>query len=161
MGVPVIQRVFVLVLGLAVTLCGCGKSNQKETFSVKGVVSFEGKPLEFGSVVFVPKGGGPTAMANIARDGSYELGSYSETDGAVPGIHQVMILADKPAGTGAGALPEDSIRKPTGGNVSVIPEKFADLVNSGLEVTVQSQPNRVNFELSKKSGEVKVLEAAP
>ncbi|HVJ68964.1 MAG TPA: hypothetical protein VM510_13330 [Caulifigura sp.] len=156
-----LDRGFFLILGLSVFLAGCGKSNEKATFPVKGVVKFEGKPLEFGSVVFVPKGGGPTAQANIAPDGSYELGSYSLTDGAVPGTHQVMILADKPAGTGAGALPEDVIKKPTGGNVSVIPEKFADLTNSGLEVTVKSQPNTVNFALSKKSGEVQVVDSAP
>jgi hypothetical protein len=134
-------------------LAGCGSDNRLPTATVKGKVTYNGEPLQIGSLLFVPVGGGPSAEANIDRNGNYAVGTYETTDGAVLGKHQVLITAfTSPGGSG---LPEDAV-KGDAAPVSVIPEKFGDLAKSGLEVEVKSGKNDVDFVLTAKSGEVKL-----
>lgn len=135
-----------------VTGCGSGE-NRVPVAKVHGKVTYNGKPLQIGSLLFVPVGGGPSAEANIDRDGNYWMGTYALADGAVLGKHQVMITAFTSSG-GAG-LPEDTV-KANAAPVSVIPEKYADLANSGLEIEVKEGNNDVDFVLTSKVGEVKV-----
>jgi len=139
---------FVLIL----TTSGCGSDGQLETATVSGKVTYNGDPLQIGSLLFVPVGGGPSAQANIEPDGSYTMGTYDLTDGAIPGEHKVMITAiTAPGGSG---LPEDQIDG-DGAPVSVIPEMFGDLEKSGLVVKVKSGSNDVDFVLTSTAGEVK------
>ena len=138
---------------LCTTLCGCGSDNRLETATVSGKVTYNGDPLQIGSLLFVPVGGGPSAQANIESDGTYTMGTYETKDGAIPGEHKVMINAiTAPGGSG---LPEDVIDG-DGAPVSIIPEKFGDLEQSGLVVTVKSGSNNVDFVLTSTTGEVKV-----
>ncbi len=146
---------------MGLTLCctlislsvGCGSDNRLETATVSGKVSYNGDPLAIGSLLFVPVGGGPSAQANIEPDGSYSMGTYELTDGAIPGEHKVMITAiTAPGGSG---LPEDAVGN-DGAPVSVIPEHFGNLEKSGLVITVKSGKNNVDFVLTSTTGEVKV-----
>ena len=129
---------------------GCGSnSNRPRTAQVKGKVLFDGKPLELGSLLFVPKGGGPPAQGNIASDGTYQLGTFTETDGAVLGEFQVIISAWTQPKGGPG-LPEDAIRGDVG-PISLIPEIYGDITKSGLSAVVQDQENTIDFTLEKKA----------
>ena len=72
------KRVYLvgIVCALA-TLGGCGKKSG----TISGKVTFEGKPLQFGSVIFVAADG-KTTTAGIAKDGTYtsekiEYGKFS------------------------------------------------------------------------------------
>lgn len=134
------------------SLAGCGGDGRLPTATVRGKVTYNGEPLKIGSLLFVPVGGGPTAEANIDKNGNYSLGTYETADGAVLGKHQVMITAFTAAG-GSG-LPEDAV-KGDAAPVSIIPEKFGDLAKSGLEVEVKSGKNDVDFVLTAQSGEAK------
>ena len=136
-----------------VSSVGCSSENRVATGTVTGVVTYNGDPLQIGSLLFVPVGGGPTAEANIGTDGSFEMGTYDDDDGAVVGEHQVMITAfTAPGGSG---LPEDVIDG-DGAPVSILPDFYGDLEKSGLKVDVKSGENNIDFVLTSKSGEVKV-----
>lgn len=131
-------------------LVGCGgNSNRPRTSQVKGVVTFDGKPLPSGSLLFVPTSGGPTAQGKILEDGSYELGTFLEDDGAVLGTFKVMITAYTQPKGGAG-LPEDAING-NAASIALIPEIYGDLENSGLTATVAESPNTINFDLVKQT----------
>ena len=138
---------------VGLSLMGCGSKNEYATAPVSGTVSFAGKPLNTGSLLFVPSGGGPSAQANINTDGTYSMTTYSEGDGAIIAKHDVIITA-LAAPTG-GLLPEDTKRGYDAAAKSLIPEKFGDLAKSGLKVEVKEGDNRVDFELTATEGTVK------
>jgi hypothetical protein len=124
---------------------GCGTDGRMETAPVAGQVLYNGEPLKMGSLLFVPEGGGPSAQGKIQPDGTYRLGTYTETDGAILGSHKVMITVfDLPGGTFG--LPEDAIDASVGLE-SVIPERYGDLEKSGLRAKVQPGVSTIDFTL--------------
>ncbi len=77
-----------LLLGMMV---GCGP----EMVDVKGKVSYGGKALTGGTIIFAPEDAeAPTSTGTIEADGSFEL-----TDGAVVGQHRVTVTGEVVAGT--------------------------------------------------------------
>ncbi len=134
-----------MVCVLLSTLTGCGDGHPARSL-VTGTVSYNGKPISIGSLVFVPVGGGPSAQGKVARDGSYEMGTFDEDDGVIPGNYKVMIVAL--TSSGGSGLPEDEV-KANNEPVSVIPEWYGDLEKSGLLVTVTAdKPNTIDFPLT-------------
>lgn len=133
----------VLLIAIACLTSGCGSSGEHPTAKVSGLVTIDGQPLKFGSVLFVPEGNLPSAEANIRSDGTYDLGTYTSNDGAVIAKHKVMITARLASGS---ALPEDSV-KGAAGTVSAIPEKYGDLEKSGLVAEVTADTNEIDFAL--------------
>ena len=97
----------VLFLVLSVGVAGCGGSDLKQfsTAAVSGTITLAGEPLTEGRVFFYPikqSGGqsgnsGKFAQGMVESDGSYELSTYGNGDGAVVGDHRVTVLS-----TGAG-----------------------------------------------------------
>ncbi|MEX1039113.1 MAG: hypothetical protein WDZ51_00680 [Pirellulaceae bacterium] len=72
-----IRRAFVLTIGL-VSLCGalgCGADDSGSRFQLSGTVTYEGKPVPFGRIDFVPDStagnSGPAGYADIV-DGKYD-----------------------------------------------------------------------------------------
>jgi len=137
-----------LTIAMGLSLVGCGSKNERATAPVQGVVTFKGKPLNTGSLLFVPSGGGPTAQGNIRPDGTYTMTTYRDGDGAIVGSHDVIIMAlEDPA---EGKLPEDARKGYDSAQHSIIPEKFGDLTKSGLKVEVAADAtNVVDFDLDK------------
>lgn len=135
------RRVILLTL-LAGALAGCDGG---PTLSpVHGKVTFRGKPLTRGTIVFIPDaqrgGNGPLASADIEADGNYNLQTGS-TPGVTPGWHRVTIMAvEPPAATAAG----QRFQVPR----SLIPEKYRDPELSGLNCEVKpGKENGINFNL--------------
>ncbi len=83
-----------LVLCCALVLLGGCSRSEPELTPVQGQVFYRGRPLEGGTIVFVPdpeRGGrGPLAWSAIGADGRYSLTTGGKK-GAVPGWHQVTI----------------------------------------------------------------------
>ncbi len=86
-------RYALLLCGL--TLAGCGRGGPSPTASVRGSVTFQGRPLAGGLVVFAPdrdKGTtGKPVTATVADDGSYAapavpIGWYRVALADPPGI---------------------------------------------------------------------------
>lgn len=127
-----------LVLALA---AGCRRESV-ERGAVRGEVSFAGKPVERGHVVFLPQGNQPGASASAEIvGGKYEL--PRETGPSV-GSHRVEILATRSAGKREAGTPF-----PPGTLVEVteqfIPPRFNH--QSVLTAEIASGDNVVDFAL--------------
>jgi len=137
--VLVVRWLLLIALMLA-GVGGCGKKSGLETAPVSGKVTYRGKPLPTGTVMFVPSEG-PAATGEIGKDGKYKLTTYKTDDGAVIGTHKVTITALQGM---EGALPE--LRSGTPG--PLIPAKYLTAESSGLTAAVKPKTNNeVNFEL--------------
>lgn len=114
---------------VAITLlAGCRRG--PEMVPVTGKVLYNGKPLEFGSVMFQPPSGQP-AQGKIQSDGTFTLSTYKEGDGAVVGRHKVRITCYETEKPG---IPKPAGEQPLG--KLLIPEKYTFLDQSGLSAEV-------------------------
>src|SRR4051794_10007672 len=98
------MRWTVLILAAGLAAGGCGPAGP-QLGEVHGKVTYKGKPLSFGSVVFVPAaglgkegptGGGQPASDDIQADGSYILSTNAFGDGAIVGEGKVVVVAIDP-----------------------------------------------------------------
>jgi hypothetical protein len=81
--------------GFVFLLTGCrGNSDRPPLGRVSGKVTYNGKPVTAGSVIFTPANGGSgghVATGHIESDGSYTLTTFDTGDGAVLGQHVVTV----------------------------------------------------------------------
>lgn len=125
-----VRLICVAVLVLA-TLPGCGASDRAETVPVTGTVTYNGAPLEHGTVIFYPADGRP-AYGKIAKGSLTDVTTYEPADGAVPGAHRVVVQStDKAADA-----------DPMAAGKSLIPERYGDPEKSGL--TAEIEPGKAN-----------------
>jgi hypothetical protein len=142
-----------LVLNLFI-LGGCGgKSERPPLGKVSGTVSYKGKPLTQGSVLFTPvqgRGGetGQVGVGQIESDGSFELTTFDTGDGALIGQHVVTIESR--------GMSSDEIKKmnlkPDGSIAYVLPKppfpaKYSKADASPLRQTVKAEGNEFTIEL--------------
>jgi hypothetical protein len=118
-------------------LAGCSDGRLK-TAPVKGTVTYNGKPVPQGSIMFQPEQG-PAATANI-KNGSYSLKTYRNDDGAVLGKHKVTVISLEDQ---SGRLPEERNPLPP----PIVPLKFSFPDKSGLTAEVKDEPNTIDFPL--------------
>jgi hypothetical protein len=108
------------------TLCaGCGQSGPA-TAPVKGKVTLDGQPLTTGRVITLPEAD-RGANGLIAPDGTFELSTFSDRDGATLGKHKVGVVAFEATAGG----PES----PTGR--SLVPERYNNPETSNLTIDVK------------------------
>lgn len=138
------NRRLVLLLGFPIVclaaLPGCEGSSMK-TAPVTGRITFNGKPVPQGVVLFVPLSPGPTATGEIHTDGTYSLTTFRNGDGAVLGTHKVVVDAkeDFPPGP-------ISPRSPT--PFAVVPDKYLSHATTDLTADVQHGENSLDFNLT-------------
>jgi hypothetical protein len=123
---------------------GCG-SNRLPTAPVEGKVLCDGKPLEFGGVLF-QSDLGPPALGAIQPDGTFRLSTYRDGDGAVLGTHRVQISCYDVQHPDADAIR----RRETGVGKSLIPQKYTRYDSSGLAVEVRAHNEPVLLQLRTK-----------
>ncbi len=128
-----------LLLLLLLTQCfGCN-SGQLPTYSVEGSVQFEdGTSPMFGDIEFYSVEHKINARGKISRDGSFTVGTYEESDGAVEGRHQIVIL--QVTGSYLTDKLSDQIKHDHG---ELIATDFCDYRTSGLECTISPGVNRL------------------
>ena len=138
-------RVLAVMLFCPAIALPTGCSDTPPTTPVTGTVTYQGKPLSFGSVMFQHESGGQPARGKISSDGTYELSTFQRSDGARIGKSLVRITCFEG---------NDPARKPTGpeGEIvlgrSLIPRKYASFGASGLVVDVKPDgPQTFDFEL--------------
>lgn len=124
-------------LGCSLLLAGCADKGPK-TASVRGTITYHGKRVPQGTVMFQPVDG-PAATGNI-RDGVYVLKTFVSGDGAVLGAHKVTVIALEDQ---SGRLPEDRSPLPP----AIVPLKYSFPDQSGLTALVEDRLNVVDFEL--------------
>ena len=119
---------------------GCG--GPPKTYLVHGMVVFpDGQPLTRGTVEFeaLQQNKPITASGEIAKDGSFRLGTFAPNDGAIAGEHRVAVISDYSIGTGVerpGELPPPQLDP-----------KFRSVKTSGLKFTIKPQMNNILVEV--------------
>jgi len=133
---------------------GCGP-NRPQTAKVVGRVTYQGKPVAEGRIVFQPEDGRRPASASIGPDGSYRLTTFDSGDGALPGKHKVTIKAVRVSGE----LPGDDLGGQSGKSAPaaaagalptlewLVPEKYSRLQTTPLTAEVKTGENRCDFDL--------------
>ena len=134
-----------LLLGLVclIGVLGCGGS--ADLGSVTGTVTLDGKPLDHGTVYFLPEAG-HGAEGEIQSDGTYRLGTYGKSDGALVGEHRVGVaVLAKPVWPPNYDNPDRSSKSELS-----VPAHYGSPQTSGIRYTVQPGSNEYNIELVSK-----------
>lgn len=111
---------------------GCGSQT---FFPVSGkVLHKDGKPVTAGLVIFEPVSQKISARGEIQPNGSFQLGTHTNNDGAMEGEYKVLI-APPP-------LPEEGKRLR-----SPIPAKYQSLESTPLKFTVTRDGSKNRFDI--------------
>ena len=125
-----------LLVVFTLLVLGCGPSTPT-TCPVTGTITYTGKPLPLGTVMFVSREGPPSKPSLIDQNGRYRLE-------AVAGEHSVQVVAMPPR---EGGRPDPEIE----GGIdytgvpeveSLIPAKYNRYDTSGITVVVE--PGKLN-----------------
>jgi hypothetical protein len=123
-------------------IVGCGDSGP-HTIKIRGLVHYNGQPLQDGLVVYVPKrlDDARQATGRIQRDGTFTLTTFKKGDGVVPGEYTIVLQeAYAPGGEQAMSRAEHEAAARSGRlkAATTIPEKYLDPKSSDLSDTVDS-----------------------
>jgi hypothetical protein len=131
---------YLVLLAIAAASCfGCGRSTL-EVAPVRGKVLLDNRPLTKGGVVTLPLAG-RGAHGTIQPDGTFELTTYHNGDGALLGQHKVAVAAYEGEELG----PEADRGK------LLVPKHYTSPESSGLTIKVTADgPNEPVLELSSK-----------
>lgn len=81
-----------LLVGIQLLGCGGTADTRPSRVPVSGKVTLDGKAVADAFVVFNPQAGGlAAAQGTTDANGHYELTTFDEADGAMPGSYQVLI----------------------------------------------------------------------
>ena len=123
-------RSLVRIFMLSCAVAGCGPSNG--LYSVTGQVTYQGKPLEHGSIVFIsPKSRQVTADIEVGE--ILNVTTIAANDGIAPGEYMVAVTSRDRS-----EKYKDSMTPP-----SVIPVRYADVATSDLKATIEPNNNNV------------------
>jgi hypothetical protein len=133
----------VAVVGVSIGIVGCGDADGR--LPIGGNVSWEGRPLEKGSIVFVPTSGhrGPKVGAQIIA-GQYQI---DRERGPTEGMYRVEVRSD----TGEHPhSPTDARPRaaPAKSQITISPEFNSE---SRLTVAISADQTQFNFELPTKA----------
>lgn len=117
-----------------ILLCGCGG----ELPTVRGTVTFDGKPLDHGTVVFHGEGLAQ-GVGKIEAGGGYTVKTGTQ-GGLTPGTYRVTVSAfdTKPAPNGQ----DEPIP------LLITPTKYNSPETSGLQARITPGGNRCDFDLT-------------
>jgi len=129
-----VARRFAACLGVCVIFMGCGGESEGE---VSGTVTFDGKPIPSGSIVFA-KTDGSVRGGGVIKDGSFQTK-------LVPGTYKVEVSAPKAAGkrTQKGFDGKDEV-------IELTEEMLPEWYNKKTELTEEIKPGRNALKLDLK-----------
>lgn len=127
----------------ALVLVGCGDDSLAP---VSGVVLLDGEPLPRGTVRFTPSSG-RGASGEIRSDGTFTLGTYGESDGALIGWHKVAVIAYEPAQGGGDGRPDMTQSSPEINYLA--PKRYMSPESSGLRYEVTPGRNHAELKLTR------------
>ncbi len=130
-------------LSLTLLATGCSEEQKTPQFPVSGNVTFDGKPLEKGSISFLPSAAGPAASAPI-EEGTF---SIDRSLGPGQGAYKVEIVSIQ--STGKQVASPDDPNETIEETRNIIPARY----NARSELLVQVQAvgdNSYRFDISSK-----------
>lgn len=142
-----------LCLLATIAICGCGSSTP-DTVKVTGIVTYNGEPVDGATVVFGPATGeGRAATGTTGPDGRFELSTFDEGDGALPGSYVIAISKTEVTG---GMTPDQEHEALKAGKkvegpktIEHLPVRYKDATKSGLaEEVLAGEKNDFVFELT-------------
>ena len=139
---------------------GCDSRIRYEHATVHGKVTYNGKPVPFGQVLFVPvdppkDGFMQPASGSIGEDGAYTLKSEADA-GAIVGDHKVVVLAVDPGKTAEAPKDPDAAPSPAGGPgqkskapqfKSLVPKQYGDPGTTPLTKKVAPGDNTIDIDI--------------
>jgi hypothetical protein len=151
-----------LALSAVVVLSSCGTDDGfGKRYPVSGSVTYNGKPLEKGSINFFPDDPRGMGAAGVIGNGSYALSMAGGNDGARAGKYKVTVTAkedstakakadfDKASkGTGQDFVPRQFAANAQAKAKSLIPAGYSDVKTTTLTAEVLEKPNTLDFKLS-------------
>jgi hypothetical protein len=151
---------------------GCGGTDPAKPplGKVHGYVTYGGKPVTSGSVIFTPVAGtgggtGQVATGQLGSDGSYSLTTFDEGDGAILGQHAVTVDAREGNATELNLAGTEGAKRNPGGAgkrggrsgavgkipyiepKSLVPKKYLDPATTPFRRTVEAGSNKIDLEL--------------
>jgi hypothetical protein len=140
-GAPQLRVGLAVALMSALAATGCG-SGGPVMGRVSGTVTYQGKPIEKGTVTFISTDSErPNATGDI-NGGSYTIQTTEPGDGAVVGDYKVVI-SDIDPNLANTALPGAPVKKAK----SALPKKYLNADTSELTVKVESGSQTKDFDL--------------
>src|SRR5947209_5598292 len=151
MTVPRFCRVLVVLLTVTAA-GGCSVepvSQRPKVVPARGVVRFNGKPLDGARVTFAHVTAGVSAYAVTDAEGKFTLTTFQPGDGAAPGKYQVAVIkAQEPERHGAKDAPPIFRSGGAPHARALIPQKYGNLTTSGLTAEVaENRDNDIVLEL--------------
>lgn len=130
---------------LLIAPLGCGRSTNLDKVIVEGVVSYDGKPVQNGEILFYPTGGteGPVSGAPIV-DGRYR----AVAKGGVPVGQQVVKIEAYDTSPRGGGGDMTSVGR-GGARVNYLPDKYHRASQLTVEITSEDKTITRDFELQK------------
>jgi hypothetical protein len=128
----------VLTLAGLIFLSGCGSDqptgDRIATVSASGVLTLDGKPLEYYQVLCFPPNGARPAAGTADAEGKFVLGTNEPGDGAVAGSHKVAInwLGPPSSDPNEGIM---EFSEPPAPTIEIDP-RYSDPETSGLVVEI-------------------------
>ena len=132
-------------LGLCVLFAGCGGRGYSgdQRFPLSGKVTYDGQPIDWGSVSFIPQAGDKQrASGGVIADGTY---SVPEEKGVTAGKYRIEIHWGKLTGKQVKAQDSEDV---VDERIEGLPDRFHK--NSELTVEVPSADNTYSFDLKSE-----------
>jgi hypothetical protein len=145
---PPAERALPVWLALALLLAGCGGGNgAPQTMRVWGDVTYDGKPIEDGSITFTPVENTPGGSSGGAvKAGKYDLSA--EAGPVAGGKYRVEISALRPVGKPV-ANPFEAGGPPLQQSENYIPAQYNRSSTLTATISDTSSKNAFNFPLEK------------
>jgi hypothetical protein len=132
-----------MVVLVVVVVAGCGSHPRR--VPVSGLVTSQNAPLAWGIIQLDPVEGGPPALGEMQRDGTFRLTTFREFDGAVPGTYRVSFIVYPMDGPPA-LYGRTGTRAKT--KSDFLPVKYTDPQTSGLQVIINQRDNHLEIHLT-------------
>lgn len=145
--VVIARIVFTVCLLISLSMSGCSRRNYEgpERFPLKGKVTVDGVPIDYGTISFLPPAG--TDKENRVSGGPIVSGLYdiTEAQGANKATYRVEIRWQKPTGKKVREIDSSEM---VDQRAEGLPAKYHS--ESTLSVDVPSPDNTYDFDLSTK-----------
>jgi hypothetical protein len=135
---------------------GCGDSTGlAKRYPVSGKITYNGKPVEKGTISFVPTAPDGRSATGEISGGSYSLTTAEPGDGALPGSYKVTVIARdmdtsklKEVAKGGQFHHDKEFAKAVSSAKPLVPSKYSLIDTSGLTAEVKAQSNPISFDLT-------------
>ena len=150
---PLFRMLFALWLAIPLAAAGC--SEGRDSATVTGLITLDGRPVADIGVTFEPKGKGARqgSFGITDSDGRYTLRfADNELDGALIGVHRI-VFSDVSAASAVDDSEDDDLDYDVEPAIeSRIPRRYTSdrYKSEGMEFEVKPEDNQADFELLSK-----------